>query len=211
MTGVAWTLLGVAAVVAVCDWVAVARETKAVEYVAKPLTMVALVGVAVTLDPADPDVRVAFVVALVLSLAGDVFLVLPRDHFVAGLASFLCAHLAYAFGFAIGPGTDGELVVGALVTAAVAVPLGVRLVRAVRIAAPALVTPVAAYIGAISLMVATATGWGNALAVAGAWSFFASDALIGERRFVQPIRGGALAVMVTYHVGQAALVVSLGV
>jgi hypothetical protein len=37
-----------------------------------------------------------------LSTAGDVFLMLPRDRFVAGLASFLVAHLCYVWAFSIG-------------------------------------------------------------------------------------------------------------
>ena len=209
VSGLAWTLLGCAAIAAVTDWVAVARRAKRVEYVAKPLTLLALIGVALAVDPADAGVRVAFVVALVFSLAGDVFLMLPSDRFLAGLASFLGAHLAYVAGFVIGRGSAGALVVGVVVTAAVALPLGLRLVRTVRRTAPAFVVPVAAYVGVISLMVAVASGWGTALAVIGAWLFFASDALIGETRFVRPIAGGALAIIITYHLGQAALVVSL--
>ena len=95
----------------------------------------------------------------------------------------------------------------------VAVPLGVRLLRAVRRTRPALAGPVAAYVTVIAVMVACATGWGNAFAVVGAWLFFASDALIGETRFVRPdqedVRWGRLAVIVTYHLGQAGLVLSL--
>jgi len=195
--------------VALTDWIAVARGRRHVEYVAKPLTMIGLIGVALALDPQYSDMRAAFVIALACSLVGDVFLMLPGDRFVAGLAAFLAAHLAYAAGFLLGPGSVGGLAIGALITAAVAIPLGVHLVRAVRREAPAVVTPVMAYIVVISVMVACATGLGNAWAIVGAWLFFASDALIGETRFVRPIRHGDLAVIVTYHVGQALLVVSL--
>ena len=99
--------------------------------------------------------------------------------------------------------------IGAVIATAVAVPLGIRVVRAVRDSAPDLVLPVAAYVSVISLMVACATGLGNAWAVAGAWLFFVSDALIGETRFVRPRAYGPLAIIVTYHVGQALWVVSL--
>jgi uncharacterized membrane protein YhhN len=207
-------LLGLAAAAALVDWFAVAAGRRPLEYVAKPLATAGLVGVACTLDPVHADMRVAFVVALVLSLAGDVFLMLPEDRwFLPGLASFLLAHLAYVVGFAVGPGTGGELAVGALIAAVVAVPLGVRLLRAVRRTSPALAGPVGAYVTVIAAMVACATGWGNAWAVVGAWLFFASDALIGETRFVRPgeadARWGRLAVIVTYHLGQAGLVLSL--
>ena len=209
MTTAAWALLAVTAVVAVIDWSAVARTWQRVEYVAKPLTMVGLIGVALAIDPKDADMRAAFVIALVCSLVGDVFLMLPSDRFVAGLAAFLAAHLAYTAGFVVGPGSVGEFAVGALITAAVAVPVGVRLIRAVRRSAPPVVTPVVAYVVVISAMVAAATGWGNAWAIAGAWLFFASDALIGETRFGRAIAGAPVAIIVTYHLGQAALVLSL--
>jgi uncharacterized membrane protein YhhN len=145
----------------------------------------------------------------VCSLVGDVFLMLPSDRFVAGLAAFLAAHLAYTAGFVVGPGSVGGLAIGALITAVVAIPLGVHLVRAVRASAPAVVTPVVAYTVVISAMVASATGLGNAWAIVGAWLFFASDALIGETRFVRAIPAGGVAIIVTYHLGQAALVLSL--
>ena len=209
MTAATWALLATTAVVAVLDWIAVARGWSRVEYVAKPLTMVGLIGVALALDPKYSDMRAAFVIALVCSLVGDVFLMLPSDRFVAGLAAFFGAHLAYTAGFLLGPGSVGGLAIGALIAAAVAIPLGVHIVRAVRRTAPAVVTPVVAYLVVISTMVASATGLGNAWAIVGAWLFFVSDGLIGETRFVRPIPASGLAIIVTYHLGQALLVLSL--
>jgi uncharacterized membrane protein YhhN len=209
VTTASWILLAATAAVAVLDWIAVARGWARVEYAAKPLTMVGLIGVALAVDPVHSDMRAAFVIALVCSLVGDVFLMLPSDRFVAGLAAFLAAHLAYTAGFVLGPGSVGGFVVGAVITAAVAVPLGIHLVRAVHRSAPAVVTPVVAYTVVISVMVASATGWGNAWAIVGAWLFFASDALIGETRFGRSIPASGLAIIVTYHVGQALLVLSL--
>src|SRR5512147_2406717 len=72
-------------------------------YLFKPLTTTLLFGLAAALPPAHGSAyRLAILVGLVFSLAGDVFLMLPRDRFLAGLASFLAAHLAYiaAFGAA---------------------------------------------------------------------------------------------------------------
>src|SRR4051794_41583322 len=76
------------------------------------MTMVCLIVVALALDPvAGADARRGwFVAALVFSLAGDVFLMLPRDLFVAGLSAFLVAHLCYIAGF----WTDGPAVVAFL-------------------------------------------------------------------------------------------------
>jgi uncharacterized membrane protein YhhN len=86
-----------AAAFAVGDWVAKARDDATLEYACKPLTMVALVVAALALEPVDDATRAWFVAALVLSLAGDVFLMLPErelgpaDTFTFGLGSFLSA------------------------------------------------------------------------------------------------------------------------
>src|SRR5436190_302342 len=83
-TAGAWLFLGLAALAAVGDWWAVARDRKHVEYVCKPATLALLVGVAATLQADDNVVRACFIVALLLSLLGDVFLMLPHDLFIAG-------------------------------------------------------------------------------------------------------------------------------
>lgn len=210
MTGTAVILLIAALVVAAVDWWAVATDRRRLEYVAKPATMVVLIAAALAIDPADGTQRTWFVVALLLSLAGDVFLMLPKDLFVPGLASFLLGHLAYIAGLLSGPTSGTGLAVG-LAIIAVALPLlGGRILRAVRSGdEPALLGPVALYVLVISAMVVSAGASGDALALAGALSFYASDALIAWTRFIQPLRWGRVAVMVTYHAAQLALVASL--
>lgn len=209
MTTTAWVVLVATALVAVADWVAVATARRTLEYVCKPAATAGLVWLAVAVVPADGSVRAAFVVALVLSLVGDVFLMLPSDRFVPGLVAFLGAHVAYVVGFVLGRGSGGALAVGVVITLVVAVPVGGRMLSAVRRSAPDLVVPVAVYMTVIGVMVALATGWGNAWAIGGAWLFFASDALIAETRFVGPRSWGRTAVIVTYHLGQLGLVLSL--
>jgi uncharacterized membrane protein YhhN len=215
MTAAAWVLLALAAVFAVGDWFAVARESKPLEYVCKPATTALLVGVALALDPVHSDTRAWFVAALVLALAGDVFLMLPGDLFVPGLGSFLLAQLAFAVGFSLHGGSAGEYLLGVLVVAAVGVPLVVRFVRAlVQSGHGTLAGPVIAYFLAISAMVVTAIASGNADAITGAGLFLVSDSLIAETRFVPHSRVGSsraapVAIMVTYHLALAALVVSL--
>ncbi len=210
MSGAVVILLVVALVVAAVDWWAVATERRTVEYVAKPGTMVVLIAAALTLDPADGTARGWFVAALVLSLVGDVFLMLPRDLFVAGLASFLLGHVAYIVGLLSGDTSATGLLVGAAIIV-VALPLvGGRVLRAVRAGdEPELTVPVALYILVISAMVVSAGASGSAVALAGALSFYVSDALIAWTRFIRPFAWGRVAVMVTYHAAQIALVASL--
>ena len=171
--------------------------------------MVALIGVALTLHPVHADRRDWFMAALVLSMLGDVFLMLPRDLFVAGLASFLLAHIAYVVGLRLHGGSNTGWALAGLAVVALDAVLARPVLGAVRRRHPELLGPVTAYVVVISTMVAAALATGTALAAAGAVLFFASDTLIAWNRFVRPKAWGPLAIIVTYHLGQAGLVLSL--
>lgn len=69
-------------------------DLKIIYFTAKPLLMVFLLLYFVTASRAYPAWRRLVIMALVFSWAGDLFL-LSGDWFVAGLASFLVAHLFY--------------------------------------------------------------------------------------------------------------------
>ena len=74
-------------------------------YLFKPLTMVFILLMAVQArQPGASFYKVAIIAGLVCSLAGDVFLMLPSDRFVAGLVSFLIAHLFYIAAVTSGTG-----------------------------------------------------------------------------------------------------------
>ena len=195
---------------AAIDWVAVRHGHQAMLYVCKPLTLVLLTATALALDPDDPTVRTWFVVGLVMSLAGDVFLMLPGDLFVPGLGSFLLAHVAYVVGLMLSGLEPVGVLVGLVVVAVAFVLVGARIVAGVRRdRARACGPPVLAYMGVISAMLVCAFGTPTPLAIAGAGLFYASDALIGWGRFVESRPWGDLAVMVTYHLGQVLLVLFL--
>jgi uncharacterized membrane protein YhhN len=199
-------LIAATAFFAVRDWIAVARRSKRVEYICKPATTACLIGIALLLHPHLASRRAAFVVALVFSLAGDVFLMLPVDAFIPGLASFFAAHVAYIVGLRFVHPHSWALFAGVLFVSTYAGSLGLRVLRG---APRDLRIPVIAYIGVISVMVAFAIGTGPALASAGAIVFLVSDTLIAWNRFVRPLRWAPVAIMVTYHLAQAALVASL--
>ena len=210
MTGAALGWLIVAGLFAIGDWVARATKNDRLEYLCKPATLVALIATALALVPAHDlgTRRTWFVVALVCSLAGDVLLMLPSDMFVGGLAAFLVGHLFYVAGFfAHGPAGVAFAVAAAAVVVVVA-PVGFRVLRALR-GRRELRIPVAVYMVVISVMLATALATGNVLAGVGAALFVSSDAMIAWNRFVRPFRAADLGIMVTYHLGQAGLVLSL--
>ena len=210
MDGLATGLIVAAVAVAVVDWIAVARDRRSLEYVAKPLVMVVLVAAALVIDPVDDTARTWFVVALALSLAGDVFLMVPRNLFVPGLVSFLLGHVAYIVGLRhLGTSTAGA--VAGVVVVAVALPfLAPRILSAIRASEePEMAAPVTVYMAVISAMVVAAGASGSVLALVAAVSFYVSDALIAWTRFVRDLRHGRVAVMVTYHLAQIGLVLSL--
>jgi uncharacterized membrane protein YhhN len=180
-------------------------------YVCKPLTTTLLLAMAL-LAPGPSRYQLAIAAGLLLSLAGDVFLMLPRDRFVAGLASFLLAHVAYVVAFTSGVplGTaPGILVPAALPGGVVLALLWSRL--------GALRGPVAIYVVVITLMAwqATARVWtlhtgAAALAACGAACFVASDALLALNRFRTPFRSAQALVMGTYVVAQWLIALSVG-
>jgi alkenylglycerophosphocholine/alkenylglycerophosphoethanolamine hydrolase len=210
VTAGAFLLLALALAAAVGDWIAVHQEAKGLEYVCKPLTMVLLIGAALALEPEDPTARTWFVAALALSLAGDVFLMVPKDLFVFGLAAFLLGHIAYIVGMHV-EGVDGaRFLVGIVLVMAVLAVLGTAILRGVRAGPdPGLAGPVVAYMFVISAMVASAIGLGVVAAIVGACLFYVSDALIAWNRFVRETPHAHVTIMVTYHLAQMGLVLSL--
>lgn len=172
--------------------------------------MVALAGVALALDPRNSTQRAWFVAALAFSLLGDVFLMLPSDRFVEGLASFLVGHIAYVVGLNVDSGSAGALALSAVVAGAVMLVVARPILAEVwRRHDPSLRVPVVLYMAAIGAMVTSALATGRPLAALGAGLFFTSDATIAWNRFVRPLGWAPLFIIVTYHLGQAGLVLSL--
>lgn len=124
------------------------------------------------------------VVALALSAAGDAALAQEGEGwFLGGLGAFLAAHLAYvALFFLSGEGTSLALTVGGGI--AVAIFAGIVLTRLWPALPGAMRPPVALYVAAIVAMGVGALWTGNALVIAGAFAFMASDAILAIDRFV---------------------------
>jgi uncharacterized membrane protein YhhN len=211
MTDAAWTFAAIFVVAAAANWWSrLSDGRRRTELWSKPLALVALIAVAVALHPDDQLVRAWFVLALVCSLAGDVFLLFGERYFIPGLASFLFAHLAYTLGFfAFDDWSSAGFLVGAAMMAVLAVAVGVRIVLAARRKERVLGPAVTAYLLAISVMFCAAMATGNTWAILGAALFVASDSVLGWRQFVADARWMPVTIMITYHLGQAGLVASL--
>lgn len=180
-------------------------------YVGKPLTTVLLVWLAAAASvPVSRRWQRAVVIGLVLSLVGDVCLMLPADLFVPGLVAFLLAHIAYIVAFAPGS-TWGARAIGFAVLAGVA---GVNLVGLLPRIEPALKGAVVAYVVVLASMaaLALARAWtpalmrehpgGTRLAALGGVAFVASDSLLAWDKFAGGIPMPALLVLATYWFAQ---------
>ena len=212
MPDLALASLALAGLVAPLNWWAVAVRARRREWASKPLVLVLLVVTALTCGATDSAAGWWLLAALGLSLVGDVALLSDsQTRFVLGLASFLLAHVAFVVAFAhLGmPRADLGLV-GLALVAGLAAVVGTRVVPAARReGGVALGGAVAAYMGVIGVMVVAAWATGHVLVALGASVFMVSDAVLAMDRFVQGRRFGALAVMVTYHLGQALLTVGV--
>ncbi|HEY3531362.1 MAG TPA: lysoplasmalogenase [Nocardioides sp.] len=198
----------VPAVLALVDWYAVGRGDRRTETWAKPATLLALILVALVLGGTGTPAGLWLLVALVLGLVGDVSLLgRTESRFRLGLAAFLVGHLAYVVSFTrIGLDPAGW--------AWVAWPVLFGCLLATRHVVPAtflrggqaLALPVAAYTVVIGAMVILAFDTGEARIATGAAVFAVSDSILAVDRFVAPRPWAPVAVMVTYHVGQALIV-----
>lgn len=194
----------------ILNWIAVGRKNTILEYISKPASTVAFLLVLVTVDVVHDASWAWRIAAFVFCLLGDVFLMLPRDSFVPGLASFAVAQLLFTVGFAAGETTSARTIVGLVIIVPVAVVLARRFIRAIRTAAHSeLVVPVAVYMVVISAMSIGAIAEGSPVAIAGALIFMVSDSLIAETRFVKERSWHSVGIMVTYHLVLAGL--ALGV
>lgn len=225
------TLTLLTLLVALADWIAVSRRAmdpasvgaRRAEYAAKPLTMVFLLATGLAVADAHHRASAylvaAMAVALVLSLVGDVFLMLPEDspaadrNFVIGLGAFLLAHVAYIAGFVRLHAHAGYAIsfvlTGLVLAGALFATVGLPVRRGAEKEDPALAVPVLAYVSVISLMVVAAWWTGDLRIIPGALLFAVSDAMIGWTRFVRKDWELDVPIVVTYHLAQILLVLGL--
>lgn len=199
----ALTLLA-AASAALAIW-AERRGARRAFYLFKPLTTLLILALAAAApQPVSRGFQALVCLGLLFSLAGDVFLMLPRDRFVAGLASFLVAHLFYVAAFAPRPMTlAASLVLAALVA------YGIVLLRALWPRLGGLRVPVTVYAAALLVMAWQAAERWTALQTApallaaiGAGLFVISDSVLAWGRFRKPLAHGQAVVLATYWAAQ---------
>ncbi len=209
--------IGLTLLFASADWLIVFTQKDRLKYITKPLVMLILFFW-LYLETGLQGFTVFFGFGILFSLLGDIWLMLPRRFFLAGLFSFLLAHVAYIVGLnqTALPFSTLSMVVGASVFLIAAllfckIRFGfMRMIGTLRAR-----FPLALYGLSLTLMLLSGIStlfrdaWNSSAAwmvTIGAMFFFTSDCLLGFDRFVKPFRFARLLVRVTYHLGQVLLV-----
>lgn len=201
---------------AILDWLAVGLGWNKAKYVTKPLVMILLIGWMSIHGGWNAPV-LWFTLGAAFALIGDICLMLPGNYFLAGLASFLIAHLLYITGFFTESLFLSPLWVA---TGVIVTSFAVFLTRKIRqevhrkTGARRLRWSVTIYSIAVTAMFLSALStiqkpdWSPStyFAVAlGGMLFYLSDTLLAYDRFVSTIQHGRLMVRITYHLGQILL------
>lgn len=198
------------------EWYAVATGKTRLRRVTKPASLLALLAW-FTQQGAWQGMLWWFGLGLVLSLAGDIFLLLPVWCFPAGALSFLAAHVFYIIGLNQHlPVIQWQCLVLLAAVAITAFLFARKFFRSLKHRqSKRLKALIIVYMLGISTMLLSALltplrpGWPPAAAawtVSGALLFFISDSTLAWNKFIRPLRYGNLVVMVTYLIGQLGIV-----
>lgn len=182
----------------------------------KPVVSLLFVVTALVQNPLSSGYFSGILIALILSLIGDVCLIFTdaRKMFLAGLLSFLLGHVAYVAAF------FPFVRIGAVTWIALCIfaAAGIAVFHRLRPNLGTMKIPVAAYILIITAMVVcAATLWGNTglsstgryMVLIGALSFYASDIFVARNQFVIDTYVNRLIGLPLYYFAQFLLAVSI--
>ncbi len=188
-------------------------------YIFKPLSTVLVIAVALLslLEPGgNLTYTVGVTVGLLLSLGGDIALMLPdnRRAFTIGLGLFLLAHIAYTVVFTL----LGVCLARDLLSAGLLLGLGVGFYLLIRPNLGTMQGPVIVYIVVISVMVNRAGAtvaspvFGGSQAVMilmGSLLFYISDMILAANRFWRPWKYNRFS-LASYYGGQLLIALAAG-
>jgi len=179
--------------------------------IAKPAAMALIILVAAVRAGSPAAYKTLILAGLLASLAGDVFLMLDKKWFSAGLGCFLAAHGFYILAFR--PAPDRPATMGTLLPFLV---FGLLIVRALAPNLGKLKLPVLVYIAAITVMAWFAAArfieigsWRTLAALIGAMLFVASDAVLAYARFVKDFASAQLFILGAYFPAQLLIALSI--
>lgn len=204
--------LGAFLVISAVDLIGILLGIDAVHVGAKPLLMVFLLGYYLVSTSESTVGRVWVVLALVFSWLGDVLL-MSEDFFLAGLGSFLVAHLCFIKAYWLHGAKAGEVKPVDVVKFAV---VGIGLMVVLEPYLGEMFIPVLVYASVLLGMAVIAHKRRGAtsaisftLVAAGAVFFVISDGIIAVNRFAFQIPFQQILVMSTYILAQFLIVQGL--
>jgi len=155
--------------------------------------------------------RLLLCAALVLSSIGDILLDLSPDFFVAGLGSFLLAHLTYVLLFVRARPSPLRPKAGRLALMLAVILYAASFAAWLIPTLGSLAIPVALYIAAITAMVIAAilARFPSHWVVTGAILFLISDSILAVDKFKRPVPMRDYLVWITYYAAQYAITTGL--
>ncbi len=175
-------------------------------------TLLLVVGAAAAKRGVSVRYKWSVVAGLVCSALGDAFLMVPGDYFVAGLTSFLAAHICYLWAFT-GDSRLAERILPFVVWGIWGIVVVAWLWSGV---AGPLRIPVVLYATALVAMAAQAASRAASrrdapaiVAAVGAGLFVVSDSVLSFQRFCHPLEWGRVLVLGTYFTAQAGIALSV--
>ena len=174
-------------------------------YIFKPLTMIFILLLACTESGTlNENYKYIIIIALVFSLMGDIFLMLPKDRFIHGLLSFLVAHLFFIVAFSSNLGTPFHLlsiIPVLLFFLTVAKILWSHLGKMkIPVIIYALVIS-AMLLSSIELWLQKKELW-SSFVLTGGLLFCLSDSLLAYNRFAKPFKNAQFFILTTYYAAQ---------
>ncbi|NNN21073.1 MAG: lysoplasmalogenase [Acidimicrobiales bacterium] len=196
------------------------RKDEKLQYVFKPLvplTLILMLAVSSSANGITSERRYWIIAALIFALFGDVFLMLPFDGFIFGLASFAICHILIISGLLLTSNAKNshikfEYLILFLVAYLIigAAPLygivkGLFKNKLQKLLVPVFIYSLLLTFMASTLLASQVSGHFLYLAGIGGAFFVASDMILAFNKFAKPIRNGDLLVHVTYHVAIASI------
>lgn len=208
-------------VLAVLDWLAVARQWRRVGYLTKPGVIIALLAWLWSVTGLHAPTG-WFAAGLLFSATGDVFLMLPHERFKLAAISFLIAIICYTIGLNVTqpPALDIPSIIIVLLVALTSQQVGRRVAAGLpECGQQALRLPLVFYLVAISIMLASALltlvrpAWEANAALAcsaGGLLFYFSDVVLqAHNRLDMPAPTRRIWRRMTYQGGQILLILGV--
>lgn len=206
-----WLIGAIAISGAAYLYLAIAKKSIGWKYILKPGTMALIILLAALGLDSSGDYGKWIIVGLVFSVFGDIFLMLQKDYFKQGLASFFIAHLLYiaAFMLALPSTGSGQIMYGTILVVIGAGYLAFLFGPVKKEGGMGLFAAVTFYVAVISFMVYEAIVTGEGILIVAALLFYVSDAVLAYDKFARSFRAAEYIVMITYFGAQLLFALSL--